>query len=346
MVSTTTAHNKTYNVAVVGATGAVGREMVRMLSERNFPIKKLTLLASERSKGKQLEFNNSHVSVEVLQSSTVKNIDVAIFSAGAALSKEYAPLFAGKGIFVVDNSSAWRMDSGVPLVVPEVNPEALKKDKKIIANPNCSTIQMVVALKPLYAAAGLKSIRVATYQSVSGAGAKGIDDLEIQSRAWASGKPIPPAKKMPHQIAFNVVPQIDVFVEGDYTKEEMKLVEETQKILEDDKIKISATCVRVPVFRAHSEAIWIETQRPLSVDQAKSLLSKAEGVLLVDDSSNEEYPMPVSASGKSEIFVGRIRKDLVGENGLILWVVSDNLLKGAALNAVQIAELLVKKEFI
>ena len=346
MSSEISSRNKTYRVAVVGATGAVGLEMVRMLQDRKFPISQLRLLASKRSSGKQLSFNNIRLNVEELNSSSLPELDIAIFSAGAKISKEYAPLFAKKGVFVVDNSSAWRMDPSIPLVVPEVNPDALSKEKKIIANPNCSTIQMVVALKPLHDQAKLKSIRVATYQSVSGAGGAGIQDLEVQSKAWAEGKNLPPSKKIPHQIAFNVVPHIDVFLDGDYTKEEMKMVHETKKIMGSSDINISATCVRVPVFRAHSEAVWIETEKPLSVEQARNLLQSAPGVCLIDDPKSSKYPMPISSEGKLETFVGRLRKDPASPNGLVFWVVSDNLLKGAALNAVQIAELLIKKNII
>lgn len=337
---------KTYRVAVVGATGAVGMEMVRMLEERNFPIGKIKFLASERSVGKQLKFKDNQVDVELLCPEAIKDLDIAIFSAGGSVSKEYAPLFAEKGIFVVDNSSAWRMEKDIPLVIPEVNPHVLTKDKKIIANPNCSTIQMLVALKPIHDAVKIKKVRVSTYQAVSGAGGKGIQDLENQTKAWANGAEIPPPQKIAHQIAFNVVPHIDVFVEGDYTKEEMKMVNETQKIFEDPEILVSATCVRVPVFRSHAEAVWLETEKPISVKTAKDILSKAPGLEIIDEPSANKYPMPLPASGKSTTYVGRIREDLTVKNGLVLWVVSDNLLKGAALNAVQIAELLVDKNLV
>ena len=342
----TMVEKKTYNVAVVGATGAVGMEMVRMLQDRRFPVKSLRLFASERSAGKSLKFNDKAISVETLQPEAISNIDVAIFSAGATISKKYAPLFAEKGIFVIDNSSAWRMESEVPLVVPEVNPHVLTKDRKIIANPNCSTIQMVVALKPIHDSVKIKTIRVATYQAVSGAGGKGIAELDAQSRAWSDGKSIPPAQKIPHQIAFNLVPQIDVFTDNGYTKEEMKMVNETRKIMEAPGIGVSATCVRVPVFRSHSEAIWIETENPISVQEVKKLLSNSPGLVLQDDPEKSVYPMPLQAEGQQTTYVGRIRKDLACANGLSMWVVSDNLLKGAALNAVEIAELLVKKGLI
>lgn len=334
---------KTYNVAVVGATGAVGLEMIRMLESRNFPTKSLTLLASERSQGKSLKFKGSRVKVKKIDSESISGIDVAIFSAGAAISKEYSPLFAQKGAFVVDNSSAWRMDPGVPLVVPEVNPHVIGKDKKIIANPNCSTIQMVLALKPLNDQAGLKTVRVSTYQSVSGAGGRGIQELEGQIKAWSQGKTLPSPSKLKHQIAFNVIPHIDEFMDNGFTKEEMKMVNETRKILEAPQIQISATCVRVPVFRSHAEAVWVETEKPVSVEQAKEWFSKVPNLEVVDDPEKLKYPMPINAEGESNTYVGRIRKDLASKNGLVFWVVSDNLLKGAALNAVQIAELLVKR---
>lgn len=337
---------KTYNVAVVGATGAVGLEMVKMLENLNFPVKSLRLFASERSLGKKIDFKNKPISVEELKENSISNLDVALFSAGASISRKFVPIFAQKDIFVVDNSSAWRMDPDIPLVVPEVNPEKLTKNKKIIANPNCSTIQMIVALKPLHDAAKIKTVRVSTYQAVSGAGAKGFYELETQTKAWSEGAKIPPPSKFSHQIAFNVLPHIDQFLAEGYTKEEMKMVHETKKILGDQSIKVSATCVRVPVFRGHSEAIWIETEKPLSPDEARSLLEKAPGVSVIDNPSRNAYPMPIHASGKPETFVGRIRKDLSSNNGLVLWVVSDNLLKGAALNAVQIAELLVSRKII
>lgn len=345
-MSTTLQAKKTFNVAVVGATGAVGVEMVRMLQDRKFPIKVLRLFASERSKGKSLSFKGKKVKVETLKPDIIKNIDIAVFSAGSAISREYAPLFADREIFVIDNSSAWRMDPRIPLVVPEVNPHVLEKDKKIIANPNCSTIQLVVALKPIHDEVGIEKIRVATYQSVSGAGYKGIQDLQEQSKAWAMGKKMPHPKKIPHQIAFNLVPHIDEFTDNGYTKEEMKIAHETRKIMEAPEILLSATCVRVPVFRSHSEAVWIETRKPISVDDVRRLLSSAPGVVLQDNPGKLEYPMPLTSSGKQMTFVGRIKKDLASPNGVSLWVVSDNLLKGAALNAIQIAEILVQKGFI
>ncbi len=342
----TMSERKTYSVAVVGATGAVGLEMIRMLEDRKFPVKELRLFASERSSGKSLTFKGRPVNVQTIDDQSISGLDIAIFSAGATVSKEVAPLFAKKGVFVIDNSSAWRMDPEIPLVVPEVNPHVLSKDKKIIANPNCSTIQMVVALKPIHDVAKIKTIRVATYQAVSGAGAKGMKDLDDQSRAWAAGKPIPQGKKISHQIAFNLVPQIDVFTDNGYTKEEMKMVNETQKIMEAPHINVSATCVRVPVFRSHSEAVWIETEKPISASEAQEILKNSPGIVLQDEPSKASYPMPLHAEAQQKTFVGRIRQDLASKNGLSMWIVSDNLLKGAALNAVEIAELLVARGLV
>jgi aspartate-semialdehyde dehydrogenase len=346
METTVMSKKKTYNVAVVGATGVVGIEMIKVLESRNFPVNQMRLFASARSKGKKQKFKNKIVDVKILKPEAISGIDVALFSAGAAVSLEFAPLFAKKGIFVIDNSSAWRMDPGVPLVVPEVNPDDVSKDKKIIANPNCSTIQMVVALKPIHDAFKIKRIRVATYQAVSGAGAKGIQDLTDQLRAWSDGNTLPKPNKIVHQIAHNLVPQIDAFTENGYTKEEMKMVHETQKIMNDSNILVSATCVRVPVFRSHSEAVWVETEKAFTLERIFDLLRKAPGVVVQDDLERSLYPMPIKAAGLSETFVGRIRKDFTCENGLSLWVVSDNLLKGAALNAIQIAELLVSKKIL
>ncbi|MDR1941419.1 MAG: aspartate-semialdehyde dehydrogenase [Endomicrobium sp.] len=339
---------KKYKVAVVGATGAVGREMIKMLESRNFPVESVKFLASQRSVGKKLMFGAKEYSVELLTKDGGKGVDIAIYSAGGDVSKEFAPYFAADGCFVIDNSSAWRMDKEVPLVVPEVNPQDLKKDKKIIANPNCSTIQMVAALKPLHDYAKVKRVIVSTYQAVSGAGQKGINELDAQTRAWAKNEEIPEASKFQYQIAFNLIPQIDVFADYDYTKEELKMTNETKKIMGDDTIAVSATCVRVPVFRSHSESVWIETEKPLTPDKAKELLSKAAGIELIDDISNKKYPMPLYAQEKQVTYVGRIRKDISRQDdkGLAFWVVSDNLLKGAALNAVQIAEALVKNGLV
>jgi aspartate-semialdehyde dehydrogenase len=330
---------KGYNVAVVGATGAVGQKMREILEERDFPIKKLKLLASERSAGKMLPFKNESIKVEVLKASSFKGVDIALFSAGGARSKEFAPHAAKSGAVVIDNSSAWRMDKKVPLVVPEVNPEDVKWHKGIIANPNCSTIQMVVVLKPIHDFARIKRIVVATYQSVSGTGRDAMTELYEQTKALVSGEEAI-ASVYPHQIAFNVLPQIDYFHGNDYTNEEIKMVNETRKILHDDSIRISATCVRVPVFVGHSEAVNIETGRKLSPAKARTLLSRMPGVIVIDDPSESAYPMPVMAAGDDATYVGRIRKDESIKNGLDMWIVSDNLRKGAALNAIQIAELL------
>jgi aspartate-semialdehyde dehydrogenase len=348
---------KKYNVAVVGATGLVGREMVRMLEKRNFPVANLRLFASERSRGKTLKFRSKEILVEELTPSSFKvspsseksslspRLDIALFSAGAFISKEYAPLAAQEGVFVIDNSSAWRMDPEVPLVVPEINPHTLSKDKKIIANPNCSTIQMVVVLAPLHRRARIKRIVVSTYQAVSGAGQKAVVELEEQVGNIASGKKVKP-RVFPHQIAYNCIPQIDVFLENGYTKEEMKMVNETKKIMEDDSIAITATCVRVPVFRGHSEAVNIETERKITPEEAREILEKAEGIVVVDDIGKLRYPLPTKAANNEETFVGRIREDQSIPNGLNMWIVSDNLLKGAALNVVQIAEELIKRRIL
>jgi len=337
---------KKYRVAVVGATGAVGMEMIRMLESRAFPVESLRPLASERSEGKTVRFQGKEISVQKLSAESAKGLDIALFSAGTAVSKEYAPIFAKENCFVIDNSSAWRMEKDIPLVVPEVNPLDLTKSRKIIANPNCSTIQMVVVLKPLHDAARIKRVIVSTYQSVSGAGQRGIDELQKQVYAWAKGETLPAPSKFPHRIAFNAIPQIDVFTENGYTREEMKMVNETKKIMGDPAIKVSATCVRVPVFRSHSEAVWIETEKKLSAADARRLLSKAEGVEVIDDVGSAKYPLALDSENKQLTFVGRIREDISADNGLTFWIVSDNLLKGAALNAVQIAEVLAGKGMV
>jgi aspartate-semialdehyde dehydrogenase len=338
---------KLYKVAVVGATGAVGLEMIKMLEARKFPVKSIKFLASKKSVGRKLKFNDKEIAVELLAKDSGKDTDIALFSAGATVSKEFAPFFAAQNCFVIDNSSAWRMEKNIPLIVPEVNPNDLSKNKKIIANPNCSTIQMVVALKPLHDAAQIKRVIVSTYQSVSGAGQLGINELIEQTKAWARGENNLACQKFQYQIAFNIIPHIDVFTDNGYTKEEMKMVNETKKIMGDKSIEISALCARVPVFRSHSESVWIETQKPLSVKKAKALLSKACGIELIDDPSKNKYPMPLHAQNQQMTFVGRVRKDISTKNhALTFWIVSDNLLKGAALNAVQIAEKLVKKGLV
>jgi aspartate-semialdehyde dehydrogenase len=330
---------KTYNIAVMGATGAVGNCFLRILEERRFPVKNIRLLASERSKGKSLKFAGKTYPVEVLTHKSFEGIDIVLASAGASRSLEFLPSAVKAGAVCVDNSSAFRMDKRVPLVVPEVNPEKIKEHKGIIANPNCSTIQMVVALWPIHKAARIKRIVVTTFQSVSGAGQKKINELQEQSKAFLAGRPFKPVE-LPHQIAFNLIPQIDVFLDNAYTKEEMKMVNETRKIMGDDSIRVNATCVRVPVFYAHSESVNIETERHITPAEAKSLLSKAPGVRVMDDPAKGIYPMPILGEGKDDTFVGRIRLDESIENGLSMWVVSDNIRKGAALNAIQIAELL------
>lgn len=338
-----------YNVAVVGATGVVGIEMAKVLEQRNFPVDKFLPLASERSEGKAVSFRNEEIPVSVLDENSFEGVDIALFSAGATISKKFAPIAAKAGAVVIDNSSAWRMDTEVPLVVPEINPEEAANHKGIIANPNCSTIQMVVALKPIHNAAKIKRVVVSTYQSVSGWGKEAVEQLieetkDIASRDCKNYNNTKDIKKvLPAQIAFNVIPHIDVFENNDYTKEELKCVNETRKIMKEPELPITATCVRVPVFRCHSEAVNIQTENKLSVQEVKELLSNAPGVKVVDNPSSGVYPLALDADGKDEVFVGRIREDKSIENGLNLWIVSDNLRKGAALNAVQIAELLIKR---
>ena len=332
-------------VAVVGATGAVGREMLSTLEERNFPASRIIALASSRSAGSVLPFKNGELAVEELKESSFEGVDLALFSAGGGTSLKFAPAAARSGCVVVDNSSAWRMDQRCPLVVPEVNPQALKSHKGIIANPNCSTIQMVVALKPLHDAAGIKRIVVSTYQAVSGTGQKAVAELENQVRDLFSMKE-PEALIYPHQIAFNCLPHIDVFMENEYTKEEMKMVEETNKIMEDPSIRTTATCVRVPVFYGHSESVNIETVKKLSAREARAILSQAPGVKVLDNPSEKIYPMPILAAGSDLTYVGRIREDESIERGLNMWIVADNIRKGAAVNAVQIAELLLSERLL
>ena len=334
---------KSFNVAVVGATGAVGNEMIKILEERNFPVAKLLLLASERSLGKSLEYKGQSLPVEVLKEDSFTDVRIGLFSAGGSVSEKYAPLAARAGCVVVDNTSAFRMAPDIPLVVPEVNPEAIAqyKQRGIIANPNCSTVQMVVALKPIHDAVRIKRIVVSTYQAVSGTGKKAIEELSNQTRALL-GMREPAVKVYPHRIAFNCLPQIDVFLDNGYTKEEMKMVNETKKIMKDDSIAVTATTVRVPVFYAHSESINIETEKKITAAEVRELLEKAPGVKIVDDPKNLMYPLAIDAVGRDETFVGRIREDESITNGINMWVVSDNLRKGAALNAVQIAEILVR----
>ena len=327
--------SKKFHVAIAGATGAVGRVMMSILEERNFPIERLTLLASARSAGQELPFKGETVKVKELTEDSFEGVDIALFSAGAGVIRRFAPCAVKSGAVVIDNSSAFRMESDVPLVVPEVNSHAIRPG--IIANPNCSTIQMVVALKPIHDKFRIKRIVVSTYQAVSGSGQKAIEELERQCRDILSGKPAE-NKVYPHQIAFNCLPHIDVFMENGYTKEEMKMVNETRKILEDDNILVSPTTVRVSTFHSHSESINVETEQRISAEQVKDLLKNSPGITAVDDPSNNQYPLAIEAEGKDDVYVGRIRNDLSNENAVNFWVVSDNLRKGAALNAVQIAE--------
>lgn len=332
-------------VAVCGATGAVGREMLKTLEGRNFPATKVRAFASSRSAGMTVPFMGGELTVEELKEDSFAGIDIALFSAGGATSKKFAPLAAKAGCVVIDNSSAWRMDPEVPLVVPEVNPDDVSWHKNIIANPNCSTIQMVVALKPLHDAAKIKRVIVSTYQAVSGTGQKAIAELETQVRQLFSMKD-PEVKVYPHQIAFNCLPQIDVFSDDDYTFEEIKMIKETNKIMGDDSIKVTATTVRVPVFYGHSESVNIETGKKLTAKEARAILSQAPGVKVYDNPDAKIYPMPLVCAGEDEVFVGRIREDKTIDNGLNLWIVADNIRKGAALNAVQIAELLLERGMV
>lgn len=335
---------KKYNIAIVGATGAVGTMALEILEQRKFPVKELFPLASERSEGKTVMFNKKSIEIENLANFDFSRADIAIFSAGGSVSADYAPLAASKGCIVIDNTSHFRYEADIPLVIAEVNPEdiALYKQRNIIANPNCSTMQMLVALKPIYDAVGITRINVATYQSVSGAGQGAIHELAHQTGELLNGRPIEP-KKLPQQIAFNVIPHIDVFLENGYTKEEMKMLWETQKIFHDDAITVNATAVRVPVFYGHSEAVHLETKQKISVEAVRALLKKAPGVTLMDNPQKQQYPTAVKqGSGTDDVYVGRIREDISHPLGLDLWIVADNVRKGAALNAVQIAECLLK----
>jgi aspartate-semialdehyde dehydrogenase len=333
-----------YNIAVVGATGAVGQEMITILQQRNFPIGEIKALASERSHGKEIEFNGSKFQVYKLDNTSFKDIDIALFSAGAARSREFAPTAVEAGAVVIDNSSAFRMEEDIPLIIPEINPHRIADYPKrgIIANPNCTTAVAIMALKPIHDIAKIKRVVAASYQAVSGAGAQAMEELRFQTRAIMEGKAFY-SRVFPHQIAFNLLPHIDTFLENGYTKEEMKLHNETRKILEDDSIQLTATTVRVPVFRAHSVALNLETERKISVSEAKTALKNFPGVTVVDEPQNLRYPMPIEAAGKDECLVGRIREDYTVPSGISLWVVGDQLRKGAALNAVQIAEVLISK---
>lgn len=327
-------------VAIVGASGAVGQEFLRVLEERNFPMDELLLFGSGRSAGSKYPFRGEDLTVKLLQhNDDFKGVDIAFVSAGASISKEFAETITQYGAVMIDNSSAFRMDENVPLVVPEVNPgDALQRPRNIIANPNCTTILMVVALKAIEEISHIKRAYVSTYQAASGAGAAAMDELYLQYQQVLAGE-TPTVEKFAYQLAFNLIPQVDVFTDNGYTKEEMKMFNETRKIMHSD-IRVSSTCVRVPALRAHSESIWIETEEPVSVEQAHAAFSKAEGLVLQDNPAGKEYPMPLFLSGKDPVYVGRIRKDLANDNGLTFWVVGDQIKKGAALNAVQIAEYL------
>jgi len=334
-----------YNIAIVGATGLVGQEFIKVLVQRSFPMKSIRLLASDRSAGRKLLVSKQEIEVGETTSDSFDGIDIALFSAGSEISRHYAPLAAKSGAVVIDNSAAWRMEPDVPLVVPEVNPEDIEWHSGIIANPNCSTIQMVVALYPLHKVNPIKRIVVSTYQSVSGTGAAAIEELNVQSKQVLEGqKAIPHV--YPHQIAFNVLPEIDVFLDDGYTREEWKMEEETKKIMHAGGIALSATCVRVPVLIGHSEAVWAEFSSPMMPDDVERILAGAPGVKILDDNAISLYPHAWMATGSDEVFVGRIRRDTSHPNGLVMWVVADNLRKGAALNAVQIAEEMVKRDWI
>ncbi|HHW03698.1 MAG TPA: aspartate-semialdehyde dehydrogenase [Thermoanaerobacterales bacterium] len=336
---------KSYNVAVVGATGAVGQTMIKILQERNFPVKRILPLASARSNGHSVEFRGEKIKVEEAVPSAFDGIDIALFSAGNEVSKELAPEAVKRGAVVIDNSSAFRMDPDVPLVVPEVNPGDIHRHKGLIANPNCSTIQMVVVLKPIHEKARIKRVVVSTYQAVSGTGVDAIEELKLQSGKILNGD-MPEPRVYPYPIAFNVLPHIDVFDDTGYSMEEWKMVRETKKIMGDESIAVTATTVRVPVFNCHSEAVNIETVEKLTADGARSILSKAPGVKVVDDPKNRIYPLPAAVSGENDVYVGRIREDFSIDCGLNLWIVADNLRKGAAYNAVQIAEYMVQHSLV
>jgi len=336
---------KNPRVAVVGATGAVGREMLEVLAQRQFPASEVVPFASARSAGSKVEFADGELTVRELKEDSFAGFDLALFSAGGSTSEKFAPLAAKAGCVVVDNSSAWRMDPKCPLVVPEVNPKDLEWHNGIIANPNCSTIQMVVALKPLHDEARIKRIVVSTYQAVSGTGQKAIAELETQTARLMNGQEVIP-QVYPYQIAFNCLPQIDVFMENGYTKEEMKMVNETKKIMGDDSIRVTATTVRVPVFFSHSESVNIETEQKLTVEDVRSILAQAPGVTVADYPEKKVYPMPIDAAGQDDVFVGRIREDESIDNGINMWIVADNIRKGAALNAVQIGEELIRRNLL
>src|SRR5690625_3691829 len=345
--------NKTYHLAIVGATGAVGQKILQVLEQKDLPIEKLTLLSSARSAGKKLTFNNKEIVVEEATPESFDNVDIALFSAGGSISKKLAPEAVKRGAVVIDNTSAYRMDPEVPLVVPEVNPDALDNHKGIIANPNCSTIQMVVALKPIQEAYGLNRVIVSTYQAVSGAGLAAQDELIEQTKQFLNEEEMEAnilpagADKKHYPIAFNALPQIDVFDESGYTKEELKMINETKKIMHEPSLQVAATCVRLPVLTSHSESVYVETANAdVDVEDFRNTLKNGAGIIVEDDPSTQTYPTPLSASNKKEVFVGRIRSDFDQNNGFHFWVVSDNLVKGAAWNTVQIAETLVKNNLV
>ena len=331
-------------VAIVGASGAVGQEFLRVLEQREFPIRELLLFGSERSAGRTYKFRGKEIVVKQLaHNDDFKGVSIAFVSAGAGTSKEFAGTITKHGTLMIDNSSAFRMDDEVPLVVPEVNPrDGVNPPRRIIANPNCTTIQMVVALQAIEKLSHIRRVRVATYQSASGAGAAAMDELAEQHAQLVRGE-APTVSKFPFQLAYNVIPQVDVFTGNGYTKEEMKMFNETRKIMHSD-VKVSATCVRVPALRSHSESIWVETERPISIEEAREAFAKGDGLVLMDNPAEKEYPMPLFLAGKDPVYVGRIRKDLSNENGLTFWIVGDQIKKGAALNAVQIAEYLIKEK--
>jgi aspartate-semialdehyde dehydrogenase len=336
---------KACNIAIVGATGLVGQEFIKILAQRSFPMESIRLLASDRSAGRKLMVNKQEIEVGETTPDSFEGIDIALFSAGAEVSRHFSPLAAQSGAVVVDNSAAWRMEPNVPLVVPEVNPEDIEWHSGIIANPNCSTIQMVVALYPLHKVNPIKRIVVSTYQSVSGTGAAAMEELNVQSKQVLEGQTTIP-HVYPHQIAFNVLPEIDVFLDDGYTREEWKMAEETKKIMHASEIAMSATCARVPVYTGHSEAVWVEFSSPMMPDEVERILIGAPGVKILDDNAISLYPHPWMAAGTDEVFVGRIRRDTSHPNGLAMWIVSDNLRKGAALNAVQIAEEIVERDWL
>lgn len=341
--------NQSFNVAVVGATGAVGQQIVRLLEERDFPVNTLKLLSSARSAGKKVIFKGQEVTVEEATPDSFEGVHIALFSAGGDISKELAPHAVRHGAVCIDNTNAFRMDPNTPLVVPEVNSDRIADHNGIIANPNCSTIQMVAALKPLYDRYGIDRIIASTYQAVSGAGNQAIDELKRQSKLVLEGEEVNPdilpvgSLPVKHQIAFNAIPQIDKFQDNGYTLEEMKMVNETKKIMEDESIHVTTTCVRIPVVYGHSESVYVELKQDYDLDEVKALLQNAPGITLVDDPANQAYPLATDAAGKNDVFVGRLRRDLGHERGLNMWIVSDNLLKGAAWNAVQIAEIIAAK---